>query len=171
MTIIATCPQCARQYSVGPEFAGQQFRCPQCSATFAAPATASSQPGGYYLPNGTWATGGNGPLRTNSGPTDLQFRLGGAAAIGLGLFLAGMTYLMHVLQGEIFILPLLLIPIAMLNGIAALINPDVTRSIGIFGKHLPWQLRAIGWSVMAASLLLGLALVFGVLFGGGYRPG
>lgn len=171
MTIIATCPQCARQYSVGPEFAGQQFRCPQCTATFVAPAAAQSQPSGYYLPNGTWTTGGNGPLPAHSGPSDLQFRIGGACAIGLGLVLAGMTYLMHVLQGEIFILPLAIIPLAVLNGAAALIHPDVIRSIGIYGKHLPWQHRAIGWSVMGASLVLGLVLVLVVLIGGGYRPG
>jgi hypothetical protein len=92
-------------------------------------------------------------------------------AIGLGLFLAGITYLMHVLKGEIFLLPLILFPVAVLNGAAALIHPDVMRSIGIYGKHLPWQLRAIGWTVMGVSLVLGTILLLWVLIGGGYQPG
>src|SRR5436190_1418658 len=106
MTIIASCPQCARQYSLADEFAGQQFRCPQCSAMFVAPAATHSQPGGYYLPSGTWTTGGPGPGAADSGPSDAQMRVIGAGAVALGLFLAGITYLMHVYKGEIFLMPL-----------------------------------------------------------------
>ena len=149
----------------------QRFKCQQCGASFTAPAALPSQTGGYYLPNGTWTTGGSGPPAANSGPSDLQFRIGGGLAIGLGLFLAGITYLMHVLKGEIFLLPLILVPVAVLNGAAALIHPDVMRSIGIYGKHLPWQLRAIGWTVMGVSLVLGTILLLWVLIGGGYQPG
>src|SRR5678816_104104 len=86
MPILIPCPQCRRQYSLGDEFAGHQFKCQQCGASFTAPAALPSQTGGYYLPNGTWTTGGSGPPAANSGPSDLQFRIGGGLAIGLGLF-------------------------------------------------------------------------------------
>jgi hypothetical protein len=194
MTFVVVCPQCGQKYNLPEELAGKQVGCPQCHADFSAQASADSvpqlsnlgttdfaamqspahsHPGGHYLPSGAWVAGAN--VRTtatvNTGPSDTRFRLIGAGLVGLGVFLAGMTFLMHVYANEIYLLPVVLIPMCLILGVTALIFPDITRSMGIFGKHLPWHYRAIGWGLMTVSLILGVILLVLVFSLGGYRPG
>jgi hypothetical protein len=192
MTFVVVCPQCGRKYNLREELAGKQVRCSQCLANFSAQAAADppeqlpilganyfaetqpaahSQPGGHYLPSGAWVAAGSVPPSADTGPSDARFRLIGAAMVGTGLSLAGVTFLMHVYSNEIFLLPLVIIPASLILGVAALINPDINRSLGMWGKHLPWHYRAIGWGLMTVSLILGLMLLVLALSIGGYRPG
>ena len=104
------------------------------------------------------------------GPTDMQMRLVCAGMIGLGLVLAIGSAILHANTGTVYLMAIVLIPLTLVLGIAGLISPNVVRACGKYGGHLPWQYKAIGWGVMGLTLVL-MALLLGVLFSAGFKPG
>jgi predicted Zn finger-like uncharacterized protein len=111
-----------------------------------------------------------GVSNPSGGPTDKAMRLGSVAMVALGLFLFGINFVMDKTQGAIYLAPLFLAPLALILGIAGVINPNVVRAAGKYGGHLPWQYKAIGIGLVCLSLVItGLLVV--MVIGGGYRPG
>lgn len=180
MSITTACPKCGKKYQVADHLAGKQARCQQCSTLFSVAAALPQDPlAGLPLapvnPLGTLPASTHAPAsraevsNPSGGPNDTTMRIASAFMIVMGLILFVANLVMDQTQGAIYIAPLLLAPIALILGIAGVINPNVVRAAGKYGGHLPWQYKAIGLALVGLSLLVTLALVIGVV-ASGYRP-
>ena len=104
------------------------------------------------------------------GPTDSQMRWGSAGSLALGVALAGLCLLTHMLGDGIYLWPLFIAPLLVLLGIAGLIDPNITRAVGKYGKHLPLHYKLIAWGLMAVWGLIVILLVI-VMVNLGFRMG
>ena len=111
----------------------------------------------------------HGVENPSGGPPDKAMRLGavGLAAIGLILLIANIV--LDQTSGEIYLAPLLLAPLALILGIAGVINPNVVRAAGKYGGHLSWHYKAIGGALVVLSLLASGLLVLGYYAAGYFR--
>jgi predicted Zn finger-like uncharacterized protein len=127
---------------------------------------AASAPRFSELPSqSAWPSPGSsgGTVRPLEGPSDTQMRLVCAGMIGMGLFLAIGSVIMHNINGTIYLAVIVLIPLMLVLGPAGLISPNVVRACGKYGGHLPWQYKAAGWGVMGLSFVLMILLGIGLL--------
>lgn len=131
-----------------------------------------ANPLGYApLPAGSFAPGYGGPQAPPlEGPTDAQFRWGSAAAIAIGIALIGLCVVSYLVDESVFLYPLLLAPLLILLGIAGLIEPNVVRAVGKYGKHLPLHYKLIAWGLMGVWLVVLVILVIAMVKLG-FRPG
>jgi predicted Zn finger-like uncharacterized protein len=154
---------------LGPALPQGQTTLP--AAGLGTPLSPGGRPLGYAPPPDPYApssyAGSSGPPL--EGPTDTQFRLGAAAAIGLGLLLAGICVGTYLYDESVFLWPLFISPLLVLLGIAGLIDPNVVRSIGKYGTHLPLHYKLIGWSLMGVWLVIVVILVI-MMANMGFRP-
>lgn len=104
------------------------------------------------------------------GPTDTQFRWGSAGAIGLGLALVGICVVTYAIDESFFVYPLFIAPLLVLIGIAGLIDPNIVRALGKYGKHLPLHYKLMAWAIMGVWLVIVVVLVI-VMVKMGFRPG
>jgi hypothetical protein len=111
----------------------------------------------------------HGVENPSGGPPDMAMRLvsGGLAAIGL--FLLAANFILDQTRGEIYLAPLLLAPLALILGIAGVINPNVVRAAGKYGGHLSWHYKAIGAVLVVLSLLASGLLLLGYYAAGCFR--
>ncbi|HUE73482.1 MAG TPA: hypothetical protein VMP01_21570 [Pirellulaceae bacterium] len=96
--------------------------------------------------------------------------MGSLAAIGIALLLGGICVGSYVFDGSVFLYPLLLAPLLVLIGIAGLIDPNVCRALGKYGKHLPFTYKLIAGSLMAVWFVIVIILVI-VMVNLGFKPG
>ena len=104
------------------------------------------------------------------GPTDMQFRLGALGALGIGLLLIGICVGTYLFDGSVFLWPLFLAPLLFLLGIAGVIDPNVVRAIGKYGKNSPLHYKIIGYSLMGVWLVI-MIIIAVLMFQMGFRPG
>jgi predicted Zn finger-like uncharacterized protein len=104
------------------------------------------------------------------GPSDTQFRLGAAAAVGLGLLLAAICVGTYLFDESVFLWPLFIAPLLILIGIAGLIDPNVCRALGKYGTHLPIHYKLIAWSLMGVWIVI-VGILVVVMANMGFRPG
>ena len=172
----ATAPQPAKPIAVDPLADLSLANLPTSAAPN--PLGAASNPLGAPIrplgaapagaPQPSWNS--QGVSNPSGGPNDTTMRLVSVGMAALGLFLLGINYVLDQVKGEIYVAPLLLAPLVLILGIAGVISPNVVRAAGKYGGHLPWQYKAIGYGLMALSLIVTLVLVVMVI-SGGYRPG
>lgn len=131
-----------------------------------------ANPLGYApLPASSFAPSYGGPQAPPlEGPTDAQFRWGSAAAIAIGIALVGLCVISYVVDQSVFLYPLLLAPLLILLGIAGLIEPNVVRAVGKYGKHLPLHYKLIAWGLMGVWLVV-LVIIVIAMVQLGFRPG
>jgi hypothetical protein len=58
----------------------------------------------------------------------------------------------------------------MLLGAAALVDPNITRSLGKYGAHLPIQYKLLGWGLIGLGFLIDIGIAIALL-ANGFRPG
>ena len=77
-----------------------------------------------------------------------------------GLLLLGLNHVQAVMNNEVYLFAIALGPFAVMFGIAGLISPNVLRSAGKYGSHLP-----IGYKLTAAAFgLVALLICFLLVF-------
>ena len=142
------------------------------SAGLGPPLSPGRRPLGYApQPNPYASPSFGGPAAPPlEGPSDTQFRLGAAAAIGLGLLLAAICVGTYLFDESVFLWPLFIAPLLILIGIAGLIDPNVCRALGKYGTHLPMHYKLIAWSLMGVWLVI-VAILVVVMVNMGFRPG
>jgi predicted Zn finger-like uncharacterized protein len=142
------------------------------SAGLGPPLSPGGRPLGYApQPNPYASPSFGGPTAPPlEGPSDTQFRLGAAAAIGLGLLLAAICVGTYLFDESVFLWPLFIAPLLILIGIAGLIDPNVCRALGKYGTHLPMHYKLIAWSLLGVWLVI-VAILVVVMVNMGFRPG
>lgn len=93
-------------------------------------------------------------------PSDKSLRLLSGALFGGGLLMLGANHAQSVMSNEVYPAALVLGPIVVMLGLAGLISPNLLRSAGKHGKHLPLHYKLIAAAFGVAGLLLGLLLAF-----------
>jgi predicted Zn finger-like uncharacterized protein len=136
------------------------------------PHSTAGNPLGYApICVGSFAPSYGGPQAPPlEGPTDSQMRWGSAGSLALGVALAGLCLLTHVLDVGIYLWPLFIAPLLVLLGIAGLIDPNITRAVGKYGKHLPLHYKLIAWGLMGVWIVI-VALLVIVMVNLGFRTG
>jgi predicted Zn finger-like uncharacterized protein len=109
-----------------------------------------------------------GVSNSSGGPTDAKMRFVACGMLGFGLVLTVGGLLIDALMGTVFMFVLALVPLMLVLGIAGLISPNVVRSMGQFGGHLPVYYKVIGWGLICFSVFLIIPIMIG-LFVAGYR--
>ncbi|MFO0819096.1 MAG: hypothetical protein U1A77_14215 [Pirellulales bacterium] len=177
MPVVTGCPKCGQQYQVADSFLGQNVNCPQCGAVFVVrspqvPPSGPAMPSaatppwaqGYPPPTG-WSPPGN-PYASSAtnifeqGPTDRQIRLGGLVMIPLmilGMLAAAFGQKQMTTGGATL---LGIGPFGLFYAIAALIDPNIVRAAGKYGKHLPARYKMIAGAIGVVALITGLTLSY-----------
>jgi len=141
------------------------------SAGLGTPLSPGGRPLGFAPPADPYAPSSYGPTAPPlEGPTDFQFRMGALGAIGIALLLVGICVGTYLFDESVFLYPIFLVPLLLLLGIAGLIDPNVVRAIGKYGKHLPLTYKLIGWSLMGVWIVIMILLVI-VMVNLGFKPG
>lgn len=182
MPVVTGCPKCGQQYQVADSFLGQNVNCPQCGAVFvvrapqvppsgpamptAATPTAATPPGAQGYPPPTGWSGSASPYSApagysfEQGPTDKQFRLGALVLIPLvilGMLAAAFGQKQMTTGGATL---LGIGPFGLFYAIAALIDPNIVRAAGKYGKHLPARYKMIAGAIGVVALITGLTLSY-----------
>lgn len=105
----------------------------------------------------------------SGGPPDSTMRLISGGLVLAGCFLLAINYFLDRTQGAIYLAPVFLAPLALIMGIAGVISPNVVRAAGKFGKHLPWQYKAVGAGLMVLYLVVLVLLAMGLYSAGYFR--
>jgi hypothetical protein len=95
-----------------------------------------------------------------------MMRIVSGVMILAGFLLAGVNHAKAVMDDEVYIIALVLAPFALTFGIAGVVNPNVVRAAGKYGKHLPSYYKWIAGGVGLVALLLCFLLIF-VIYGVG----
>jgi len=103
----------------------------------------------------------------SGGPPDSTMRLISGGMAVAGCFLLAVNFFMDRTQGAVYIVALLLAPLALIMGVAGMISPNIVRAAGKFGAHLPWHYKAIGAGLMVLYLIV-LGLIALGLYSSGY---
>lgn len=95
-----------------------------------------------------------------AGPSDKVLRLlAGGIFVG-GVVLLGANHAKSMMDGEVYPVALVLGPLASMLGLAGLISPNLLRSAGKHGKHLPLRYKLIAAAFGVVGLLTSLLLIF-----------
>lgn len=167
-----SCDKCGRGYRVKPELTGRAVKCKACGNQFTIPQpdiTSAPDPvvdlssvGDTPAPF-VAASNVASPLDEATaveGPNDKVMRL-----ISVGLFFAGLLLLVvnhitSVMNSEVYLAALGLGPIALMLGLAGVISPNILRSAGKYGKHLPLRYKLAAGVFGFAGVAICLLLVF-----------
>lgn len=98
----------------------------------------------------------------SGGPTDRQIRIGAAIFVPLVtpiIVLAVMTRQTSVAGLFLIVLG----PFAVFLGVAGLVDPNIVRAAGKYGKHLPLRYKRIALLIGVAAAACSVALAFLVL--------
>jgi len=177
------CDACGKTYKLKPELLGKRVKCAACGAAFVAsatagdarPAAASAQPAGSAVaaakqpfpavnsqarpasPNKIASP--NKPasptkaLASPEGPTDRQLRFWSLVGVPGAVVGVILVLVMRDLGTKgLFILAFA--PFAFCFGIAALIDPNIIRAAGKYGKHLPKRYKLIAGAVGVVALAI-----------------
>jgi predicted Zn finger-like uncharacterized protein len=128
--------------------------------------------GAPELPRQGWtpaSAASAGISNPSGGPTDVQMRLVCGGMVLAGIVLAVVSWAMQAATGTVYLAVIMLVPLSLVLGIAGLISPNVVRSVGKYGGHLPWHFKAIGYGVLVLAILLMIILMLG-LFNAGFQP-
>lgn len=159
------CDNCGKTFAMRPELLGKRVKCSGCGNVFVVEQQTCDFPASDVVTQRTEMTqpGSSVPdveaARESSlfhmdwerGPTDRQFRVG--SVVGIAMTILG-TLL--VLSFERFgikgLIILALGPFVVFYGFAALVDPNIARAVGKYGKHLPTRYKIIGGVIGLAAL-------------------
>lgn len=159
------CEQCGKTFAMRPEFLGKRVKCAGCGNVFVVnqqPCDSPSTDDGMHrtemahpespAPDAE-ATKGSSFFQMDweRGPTDRQFRVG--SLVGIAMTILG-TLL--VLSFEKFgikgLIILALGPFVVFYGLAALVDPNIVRAVGKYGKHQSTRYKIIGGVIGLVAL-------------------
>jgi len=165
------CEQCGKMFAMRPELLGKRVKCAGCGNVFvvkeqqcdslandaATHRTEMAQP---EAPVPDVEAAGESSLfhwDSERGPTDRQFRVGSLFVIAVTILgtLLVMTFEKIDIKGLII---LAFGPFAVFYGFAALVDPNIARAVGKYGKHLSMRYKIIGGVIGVAALAVSGAM-------------
>ena len=159
------CEQCGKTFAMRPELLGKRVKCAGCGNVFVVNEQPRNSPSTDVVLHPTEMAQPESPVPdvegatesslfhwdSERGPTDRQFRVG-------SLFVIAVTILgtLLVISFERFgikgLVILALGPFVVFYGLAALVDPNIVRAVGKYGKHLSTRYKIIGGVIGVAAL-------------------
>ena len=160
MSISIACDQCGKQYTVADELAGKRAKCKECGNTLViappqAPAASDPPPADPSAPDNADTEAPTSPV---GGPTDKQMRIG--AIVCLPLAILGLVLTVATCNKPDIARLLLIVfgPFAVTYSIAALIDPNLVRAVGKYGKHLSLRYKLVSSVFGIVAVIIALLL-------------
>lgn len=160
-----TCEQCGKTFATQSELLGKRVKCAGCGNVFvvnqqpcdspstdaAMPRTEMAQPESPAPDAEMTKESSFFHMDWERGPTDRQFRVGSLFVIAVTI----LGTLLVISFEKIDIKGLIILafgPFAVFYGFAALVDPNIVRAVGKYGKHLSMRYKIIGGVIGVAAL-------------------
>lgn len=168
MGVAVACDRCGKQYDALESLIGRQVRCAQCGEMFVAHPLGASGPASGFAGGGhpSFAQAAYSPSGPSApeGPTDQQYRLGGAIMVPI-MILGMLAAIFGGQGGSLGAVTLIgLGPLFLLYACAAIIDPNLVRGATKFGTHLPTRYKVYSFLIGLVGVAIGVPLVLFLAF-------